>query len=422
MTDEIDEVKVFRKTDKEEAADGDIDQDPLSLGDVATNYPVASSSTGSLMPPGFGAGGLAAFSPLAYFSPGCYPSPVHPALPMMQTMMMHSPAYILAAYNMQMAANANNPAQQNGSTTPKSAAKMKSSAMKENRENHKDRIKKPLNAFMIFMQEMRPKLLQEEEFANMQSAELNRELGKRWTALDEAEQKVYFEKYRLGKAEHEKLYPNWSARDNYTVRRRRAAEKKPVQTVVKSNYAGSESSEPKKCRALFGVNNQAQWCRHCKRKKKCLLVRTHDNDDNSSSRDTSPTTPLSNVDLPDVHNPQPGPAQHQPPSMPLTTPFGNLSINENQNQHQQHPNVAQDVKPTLPLPPQPSAGMAPQPQQPMNPMMAQFGMPFPMYPFNFSPFMGMQMQQHLMSPGMGGAPIKTEYGIAPPIGNADMKP
>lgn len=60
----------------------------------------------------------------------------------------------------------------------------------------------------------------------------------------------------------------------------------------------SENSESKKCRARYGVDHQDMWCRHCKRKKRCLLVDSegHASDDSTDS----PPTPGSGGDLPDV--------------------------------------------------------------------------------------------------------------------------
>lgn len=35
----------------------------------------------------------------------------------------------------------------------------------------------------------------------------------------------------------------------------------------------ADNSEMKKCRARFGLNQTDKWCKHCKRKKKCLWFR-----------------------------------------------------------------------------------------------------------------------------------------------------
>jgi len=43
----------------------------------------------------------------------------------------------------------------------------------------KQHIKKPLNAFMLYMKEMRPSVMQEAGLKERQSAEINRILGRR---------------------------------------------------------------------------------------------------------------------------------------------------------------------------------------------------------------------------------------------------
>uniref|UniRef100_A0A1I8A0M3 Nuclear receptor domain-containing protein n=1 Tax=Steinernema glaseri TaxID=37863 RepID=A0A1I8A0M3_9BILA len=40
-------------------------------------------------------------------------------------------------------------------------------------------------------------------------------------------------------------------------------------------------NEAKKCRARFGVDNQEQWCKHCRRKKRCLNVYKSERDGSS---------------------------------------------------------------------------------------------------------------------------------------------
>jgi len=191
----------------------------------------------------------------------------------------------------------------------------------------KTHIKKPLNAFMIFMKENRPKLLEQEGNATKQSAELNAVLGKMWQELPEDEQKKYYEKATVLKEEHSRLYPGWSARDNYAIHKKKKA-------MRKQDRSNNENIESKKCRARFGIDNQDRWCRHCKRKKRCLNV-CDDGEHSSSSGDTSPPTPGS-MDLPDVHgnpqvqgmsNPQFPPAQSMfPGSMSnfgmMPSPFG----------------------------------------------------------------------------------------------------
>ncbi|OON15137.1 HMG box [Opisthorchis viverrini] len=80
-------------------------------------------------------------------------------------------------------------------------------------------IKKPLNAFMLFMKEMRSRV--QEECTLKESAAINQVLGKKWHELSREEQTKYYEMARREKELHQQLYPNWSARDNYAYHARR---------------------------------------------------------------------------------------------------------------------------------------------------------------------------------------------------------
>ncbi|CAH8517007.1 unnamed protein product [Dicrocoelium dendriticum] len=80
-------------------------------------------------------------------------------------------------------------------------------------------IKKPLNAFMLFMKEMRARV--QEECTLKESAAINQVLGRKWHELTREEQTKYYEMARHEKELHQQLYPNWSARDNYAYHARK---------------------------------------------------------------------------------------------------------------------------------------------------------------------------------------------------------
>ncbi|KPI97458.1 Protein pangolin, isoforms A/H/I [Papilio xuthus] len=112
-------------------------------------------------------------------------------------------------------------------------------------QNKKPHIKKPLNAFMLYMKEMRAKVVA--ECTLKESAAINQILGRRsgrsrasnepralggrerrgtpvmwctrvdtqWHSLSREEQAKYYEKARQERQLHMQLYPGWSARDNY---------------------------------------------------------------------------------------------------------------------------------------------------------------------------------------------------------------
>ncbi|KAM9560139.1 transcription factor 7-like 2 isoform 21-T21 [Salvelinus alpinus] len=131
---------------------------------------------------------------------------------------------------------------------------------KEDEKKKQPHIKKPLNAFMLYMKEMRAKVVA--ECTLKESAAINQILGRRWHALTREEQAKYYELARKERQLHMQLYPGWSARDNYGKKKKRKRDKQPGE--------GNDLSAPKKCRARFGLDQQNNWCGPCRRKKKCI--------------------------------------------------------------------------------------------------------------------------------------------------------
>uniref|UniRef100_A0A8C3MZC8 Uncharacterized protein n=1 Tax=Geospiza parvula TaxID=87175 RepID=A0A8C3MZC8_GEOPR len=131
---------------------------------------------------------------------------------------------------------------------------------KKEEEKKKPHIKKPLNAFMLYMKEMRAKVVA--ECTLKESAAINQILGRRWHALSREEQAKYYELARKERQLHMQLYPGWSARDNYGKKKKRKRDKQPGET--------NDLSAPKKCRERFGLDQQNNWCGPCRRKKKCV--------------------------------------------------------------------------------------------------------------------------------------------------------
>uniref|UniRef100_A0AAX7UIT6 HMG box domain-containing protein n=1 Tax=Astatotilapia calliptera TaxID=8154 RepID=A0AAX7UIT6_ASTCA len=110
-----------------------------------------------------------------------------------------------------------------GDISPSMHAKSPVPAKKE--EDKKPHIKKPLNAFMLYMKEMRAKVVA--ECTLKESAAINQILGRRWHSLSREEQAKYYELARKERQLHSQLYPGWSARDNYGKRKKRKRENKP---------------------------------------------------------------------------------------------------------------------------------------------------------------------------------------------------
>ncbi|XP_018599602.1 transcription factor 7-like 1-B isoform X1 [Scleropages formosus] len=105
-----------------------------------------------------------------------------------------------------------------------SSAHSKSPGPVKKEEDKKPHIKKPLNAFMLYMKEMRAKVVA--ECTLKESAAINQILGRRWHSLSREEQAKYYELARKERQLHSQLYPGWSARDNYGKRKKRKRENK----------------------------------------------------------------------------------------------------------------------------------------------------------------------------------------------------
>ncbi|KAI1709295.1 HMG (high mobility group) box domain-containing protein [Ditylenchus destructor] len=177
------------------------------------------------------------------------------------------------------------PSSHNPNKTPKRSDKLLSG--KSHSESKKDKmghIKKPCNAFMWFMKENRATLLSKEAGQQKQSAMLNQQLGKIWQGMAKKDQQKYYDMAAAEREEHQKKYPHWSASHNYRIHKKKN----------KKREKSMENNEQKKCRARFGVDHMDQWCKHCKRKKRCLNVRETSP---MVSSTTNPTTPLSHMHL-----------------------------------------------------------------------------------------------------------------------------
>ncbi|CAB3233092.1 unnamed protein product [Arctia plantaginis] len=237
-----------------------------------------------------------------------------------------------------------------GSSSSSSDKPADSSANSNNKEqNKKPHIKKPLNAFMLYMKEMRAKVVA--ECTLKESAAINQILGRRWHSLSREEQAKYYEKARQERQLHMQLYPGWSARDNYgygSKKKKRKKDRSPAELgapalgsrgltpagpgppskcislfsfhiaasvdTVQWHALGREEQAKyyelarrerqlhmqlypdwssrantqrgkkrkrkqettdggnnlKKCRARYGLDQQNQWCKPCRRKKKCV--------------------------------------------------------------------------------------------------------------------------------------------------------
>ncbi|XP_029565635.1 transcription factor 7-like 1-B isoform X3 [Salmo trutta] len=109
------------------------------------------------------------------------------------------------------------------------------------KEEKKPHVKKPLNAFMLYMKEQRPKVVA--ECTLKESAAINQILGRRWHTLSREEQSKYYDMARKERQLHSQLYPGWSARDNYGKRKKRKRDGRP-ETAPEGQMTHPQSAAP----------------------------------------------------------------------------------------------------------------------------------------------------------------------------------
>ncbi|XP_076340129.1 protein pangolin, isoforms A/H/I/S-like isoform X2 [Tachypleus tridentatus] len=226
-------------------------------------------------------GALPRFSPPTLLPPppGLTPHPglLHPALMSagrkqeLQSPVMENSRH-LSGYLMDQKPQTIRENETNG-PTPHSSSSVSSQQTHHIDKKKAPHIKKPLNAFMLYMKEMRDKVVA--ECTLKESAAINQILGRRWHSLSRDEQSKYYEMARKERQLHMQLYPGWTARDNYALSNKKKKKKKDKSTDGVNN--------PKKCRARFGLDQQSSWCKPCRRKKKC--IRYLEGADNGESED-----------------------------------------------------------------------------------------------------------------------------------------
>jgi transcription factor 7-like 2 len=89
-----------------------------------------------------------------------------------------------------------------------------------------------------------------------ESAAINQILGRKWHELERGEQAKYYEMARQERLKHMQLYPGWSARDNYGLKKKRRRKREKV--------IGENGELPRKCRARYGLTQTNLWCKPCR--------------------------------------------------------------------------------------------------------------------------------------------------------------
>uniref|UniRef100_A0A8C4I3S2 HMG box domain-containing protein n=1 Tax=Dicentrarchus labrax TaxID=13489 RepID=A0A8C4I3S2_DICLA len=100
-------------------------------------------------------------------------------------------------------------------------------------EDDRPYVKKPPNAFMLFMKEQRPNV--EAEICSRGSAAVNTVLGRRWKSLTKEDQAKYYEQAEKERLLHAQRHPKWCGSDNYGKKKFRLKRKAPTTANVFSS-------------------------------------------------------------------------------------------------------------------------------------------------------------------------------------------
>ncbi|KAF3851923.1 hypothetical protein F7725_005278 [Dissostichus mawsoni] len=95
----------------------------------------------------------------------------------------------------------------------------------EQQDSNRPYVRKPLNAFMLYMKEQRALVKAEVVSEGRGTAAVNEILGQRWKALTEEDKEKYFSQAQEERRLHAQQNPHWSTKDNYgrKMRKRRHA-------------------------------------------------------------------------------------------------------------------------------------------------------------------------------------------------------
>ncbi|KAM7395447.1 hypothetical protein PAMA_006956 [Pampus argenteus] len=116
----------------------------------------------------------------------------------------------------------------------------------ENRQDD-DRpyVKKPPNAFMLYMKEQRHNVAAELKLKGC--AVVNTFLGQKWKSLSWEEQAKYFDQANKERRRHEQQHPGWSANNNYGKKRKRQYSTAPIKTEASAfnpEYVTHQAKKP----------------------------------------------------------------------------------------------------------------------------------------------------------------------------------
>ncbi|XP_068448672.1 transcription factor 7-like 1 [Clinocottus analis] len=155
------------------------------------------------------------------------------------------------------------PTESIGLKTEITAVKIEATGVKTKKPARQQRdgpyVKKPPNAFMLFMREQRPSYA--DEMKSSGSAVVNGLLGRKWSSLSKHEQAKYYELADAEKRRHARLHPDWNPANNYGVKRKRDRSKaaRAAKRTAASTSGGVAQQDRKPRVASAGEAPQAAY-------------------------------------------------------------------------------------------------------------------------------------------------------------------
>ncbi|XP_034048618.1 nucleolar transcription factor 1-like isoform X2 [Thalassophryne amazonica] len=123
-------------------------------------------------------------------------------------------------------------------TESQPVAEIRSKSEKRPDEPH---VKKPPNAFMMFVKEQRETIKEQYEVTN--SAVVLQILGEKWRSMTKEQQDKYYDQAEEEKRLHYQLHPDWSFKDRYGLKRQR----KRIRPSTNIQEHSEDLLEPKPC-------------------------------------------------------------------------------------------------------------------------------------------------------------------------------